>query len=228
MGPHAWALPPDLFSLKDHYGQAANFRSIEHAALAAKVRMYHYENASHGGLNVLQRSRALCQAVDQAPYIDRYHIWKSWVDANPLFVLQGAYEECVAKGHTMTRIEQASTGPGASRPHSLSTTTTIRRRFQAALAGLLRRGEQYFPERRMREKLARWHLTVQPRVAAQRALSTLETLRTLATPRISNAVLSALWDRWTTARRFQQTHACCLQCAPEAQDSIEHYMLVVP
>ena len=118
---------------------------------------------------------------------------------------------------------KAITGPGASRPHSLSTTTTIRRRFQAALAGLLRRGEQYFPERRMREKLARWHLTVQPRVAAQRALRTLETFRILATPRISNAVLSTLWNRWTTARRFQRTQACCLQCASEAQDSIEHY-----
>ena len=159
VGPHAWALPPDLCRLKDHYGQAANFRSIEHAALAAKVRVYRYENDSHGVLNVLQRSRALRQAVDQAPCIGRHHIWKSRVDTNPLFVLQEAYEECVVKGHAMTRTEQAITGPGASRPHSLPTTTTIRRRFQAALSGLLRRGEQYFPERRMREKLARWHLT---------------------------------------------------------------------
>ena len=186
--------------------------------LAAKVRVYRYENASHGGLNVLQRSRALRQAVDQAPYIGRYHIWKSWVDTNPLFVLKETYEECVAKGHTITRIEQAITGPGASRPHSLPTTATIRCRFHAALAGRLRRGEQCFPERRMR---------AQPRVAAQRALLTLETLRALVTPRISNAVVSTLWHRWTTARRFQQTQACCLQCAPEAQDSIEHYAVVL-
>ena len=64
-----------------------------------------------------------------------------------LFVLQEAYEECVAKGHTITRIEQAITGPGASRPHSLPTTTTIHRRFPAALAGLLRRGEHYTSQR---------------------------------------------------------------------------------
>ena len=46
VGPHAWALPSDLFRLKDHYGQVANFRSIEHAALAAKVCVYRYENES--------------------------------------------------------------------------------------------------------------------------------------------------------------------------------------
>ena len=223
VGPHAWALPPDLFRLKDHYGQVANFRSIKNAALAAKIRVYHYENVAHGGLQVRQRSRALRQAVDQAPYIGRYHTWKDWVDANPLFVLQQAQDDCAARGYTTTVIERAITGPGAARPHSLSTTKAIRRRFQGALAGLLRKAEPYSPEGRMREKLVRWRLTIQPRVAAQRAIRVLEALRSLATPRISNAVLSTQWNRWTTARRFQRTQACCLKCSVDAQDSIEHY-----
>ena len=220
---HTHGLSPQTFRLKDHYGQVANFRSIKHAALAAKVQVYHYENVAHGGLKVRQRSLALRQAVDHAPYIGRYHTWKSWVDTNPLFVLQEAQDDCVARGYAATAVERAITGPGAARPHSLSTTKTIRRRFQGALAGLLRQSEPYSPERRMREKLTRRRLTIQPRVAAQRAIRILEALRTLATPRISNAVLSTQWNRWTTACRFQRTQACRLRCSADSQDSIEHY-----
>ena len=47
------------------------------------------------------------------------------------------------------------------------------------------------------------------------------------TPRVSAAVLSTIYNRWTTARRFQQRtqacNQCVLGCPIGAEDSIEHY-----
>ena len=32
-----------------------------------------------------------------------------------------------------------------------------------------------------------------------------------------------MWNKWPTARRFQREGTCCLNCSPQALDSIEHY-----
>ena len=64
---------------------------------------------------------------------------------------------------------------------------------------------------------------ISPRWAATRALNRLNYLHKHASPRVSAAVLSTLWNRWTTARRFQFFTPCCLGCSDTAADSIEHY-----
>ena len=51
----------------------------------------------------------------------------------------------------------------------------------------------------------------------------MEHLRRLVPPLISAAVLGILWNRWTTARRFQQVRGCVLGCPPRSSDSVEHY-----
>ena len=88
---------------------------------------------------------------------------------------------------------------------------------------MLRKKEPYDEEHRMRHKLQRWNLTVLPRWAATRALNRLNYLHKHAPPRVSAAALSTLWNRWTTARRFQFFSPCCLGCSDTAADSIEHY-----
>ena len=49
------------------------------------------------------------------------------------------------------------------------------------------------------------------------------TLHSLVAPRVSAAALSTLWNRWTSARRFQREASCVLGCREQA-DSIEHYV----
>ena len=39
-GPHRWALPPDLWRLKEHFGQARSCRSLRHTAVAAQLRVW--------------------------------------------------------------------------------------------------------------------------------------------------------------------------------------------
>ena len=52
-------------------------------------------------------------------------------------------------------------------------------------------------------------------------------LRGLVAPRVTAAVFSTIWNRWTTRRRFQQRssadNVCLLGCSTGAEDSVEHY-----
>ena len=71
--------------------------------------------------------------------------------------------------------------------------------------------------------MQRWQLPGPPAIIAARVLRRLQTLKPLVAPRVSAAVLSTLWDRRTTGRRFQRQDICVLGCSPTAADSIEHY-----
>ena len=83
------------------------------------------------------------------------------------------------------------------------------------------------PHFRIRGKLQRWELPGLPRVIADRFERNLARLRYLVPPRVVAAVFSTAWNRWCTARRFQQRHRiwnfCKLGCGGSAEDSIEHY-----
>ena len=93
------------------------------------------------------------------------------------------------------------------------------------------------PVRRMRAKLGRWklgdtfrHTTVfgdvrerTPEWQSRRAVFLLRMLGELVPPRVQAAVFSTIWNRWTTARRFQGRARCLLGCGGQAQDSVEHY-----
>ena len=96
----------------------------------------------------------------------------------------------------------------------------------------------------MRRKLERWKLTdpsrhvcmnlqnlnVRIRTPAwmgRKALHNLHLLGGLVAPRVVAACFSTLWNRWVTARRFQngehKDNCCQLGCGGGAEDSIEHY-----
>jgi hypothetical protein len=78
----------------------------------------------------------------------------------------------------------------------------------------------------MRDKLLRWRFPDRRQATlARRVLQRLTELRPLVNPRVSAAVLSTLWNRWATDRRYQRREAgrCVLRCSDTAEDSIEHY-----
>ena len=80
------------------------------------------------------------------------------------------------------------------------------------------------PEERLRHKLSRWNLPGYPRIVAARVLARLQGLRNCVAPRVHVAVLSTLFNRWATGRRFQRRDlsGCMLGCGGE--DSVEHYL----
>ena len=221
-GPHAWILPPDLHRLKDHYGQVMNFCHLQIAAKATKLRVLRYENMRHGGLRVKERARNLRQAIGSTDQLVRRATWAEWFDNNPLLVLWGNLVSLDQSGITPRAVEDVIS-KGKDRPFSPAVRARVRRQFQSATTTLLRSREPYNAEHRMRHKLARWRLPLLSRISATRALARLSLLGRCAPPRIRAAVLSTMWNRWVTARRFQRSNTCCLGCSVDAHDSIEHY-----
>ena len=82
-------------------------------------------------------------------------------------------------------------------------------------------------EYRMREKCKRWNLKGVEAITGATIIKRLKLLQTRVAPKVSSAVLSTLFNRWCTPRRFQNRSSplnrCLLGCPPLAEDSIEHY-----
>ena len=227
-GPYKWAMPEDLFRLRDVWGQAANFRDLHKTALAAKVRVATFENNAHGGLHVATRARRLRDLFSNAvlgPHRDRRRIWQDWYDRNPLLVLNQALQITSAMDCSPLRIMTIIAGD-TPRPWPQTVLRRIKTRFQSALTAKLKEAMLYDAEGHMRRKLRRWNLPNRPHVSAARAVRRLQSLPRLVPPRVAAAVLSTIWNRWATARRLQiegPANRCVLGCSPTAEDSLEHY-----
>ena len=144
---------------------------------------------------------------------------------------------------TIEAIEESILGTGP-RPHSTEKIARVRTGLQRAAYDKLRSHQHINPEESVRQRQRRWNLqpsshgmdtshgacrakTWTPHALARRALNNLHSLVPLTTPRVRAAVFSTMWNRWTTARRFQLRHTdqnkCVLHCSATAEDSIEHY-----
>jgi hypothetical protein len=218
-GPGNWIIPSDLQHLSECYGQAMSFNAIETSAWSAQVRTALLEDKKMGGLDVTPRASHLRHLLHSAEYMGRRRIWQHWYDQSYLFVLETAVRRFDALG---------TPAKSLLGPYKVKKSTADQRQkpgagFQKAVRKHIIKRTMPDAEERMRSKLKRWRLPKLPRVAATRALAGLRTLRALVPPRVSAAVLSTMWNRWTTARRFQRRARCTLGCSLSAEDSIEHY-----
>ena len=215
-GPGNWILRPDLEYLSECYGQSLSFYGVQTTAWSAQVRVTRMEAASSGGLRVHSRAKELRQLLNTAEYMGRRRVWQQWYDQSHVFVLESASR----------RFDSLDTTTFDFR-HSCDATKKLGQKkgvsFQKSVRKHILKRNAPDAEERMRSKLARWHLPTLPRLAAGRALDNLTRLRLLVPPRVSAAVLGTMWNRWTTARRFQSCGRCTLGCSPTAADSIEHY-----
>ena len=106
----------------------------------------------------------------------------------------------------------------------------IRARFQkSACLYLIPRLYPLHSENFLYGKLNRWRgvagMPERPAANARRCLKNISQLKGLVLPRVQQAVLSTICNRWCTARRFQQaTEPCKLGCST-GEDSLEHYCI---
>ena len=117
---------------------------------------------------------------------------------------------------------------GEPRPWPKQLWLSIRKGFQPWVSQSLEAPPAGWAELRMRHKFERWELTDFPRRYTPRVLASLHRLTKLVAPRVQVAVLSALFNRWVTHRRFPSRHFprrarhCWFGC--DAPDSLEHYL----
>ena len=104
------------------------------------------------------------------------------------------------------------------------------KKFQSNVSHRLTRIQQQDWSHRIRDKAIRWNLPIPPRMIADHLTNNLRYLHDKTAPRVWAATLSAFWNRWTTARRYQKRHLpenqCrlgCKTCINNPEDSLEHY-----
>jgi hypothetical protein len=225
-GPAWWAKPEDLWYLKELYGQQRSFKSIGAMAFAAQVRVATWEAATAGGLRVKERARTLRELFNNADYIGRRRAWPNWYANSHILTLENAVSKFEALGTPVNALINDLAG-GERQPWSENRTNSIKRHFQQAALRVILMARQPHAEDRIRHKQSRWKLQGLPGANARRVLRRLDLLKSLVTPRVSAAVLSTIYNRWTTARRFQRRtqscNHCVLGCPGGAEDSIEHY-----
>ena len=210
-GPGQWATPEDLWRLED-FGMPCSFGSLRDLARAAQLRVYHFENRAHGGLQLAELAQQLYWgAANHGMSVEE---WVPWREASVPMVLN----KTVAKLAILQVTSRSITSHAHSEPW---------RNFQKAARKRIRQAEATPVHFRIRHKLARWSLPGLPRAVADTFESRLRRLRELVPPRVVAAVFGTGWNRWCTARRFQQRasvrNVCRLGCGGAAEDSVEHY-----
>ncbi len=225
-GPGNWASSEDLWYLKECYGQTVGFQSLKTMALAAKVRVATYEPLSLPGKSLRRRAYDLRVCMNGTEKFDRLARWSCWYNASPVFILTAAVNEFVRMGFAIDCVQQEVAGK-AKRPWSAEVALKVKQGVQRMVARKIHQRHRPDAVARVRAKLARWNLPDPELHCARCVARRLTQLRSLVAPRVCAAVLSAVWIRWTTARRFQKRsdtcNACVLGCHGSAEDSIEHY-----
>ena len=97
VGPGEWAIPSDLWFLKENFSQARSFRCVEILAFASQVRVAKCENAANGGLKVLAKSRELKHVLDSADFLDRRQLWHDWYINSHVHILGAAIQKFQAE-----------------------------------------------------------------------------------------------------------------------------------
>lgn len=246
-GPYNWTTAEDLWHLKDAYGFPISFTCLQWLAKASQLRAYIWDPAT-ANKDHLQHFAGCLRAKIDCPSMPYTKVaWQDWIGRCFVLRLESNYKEFISNICSIDTIFERL-ACSAQRPYSEETLAAIKAGFQRAAYDELCSRQPYDPEFRIRGKHVRWKLgdtskhahirdTLQgtgrrvirltPAWQARRSLHNLRLLASLCTPRVQAAAFGTIFNRWTTARRFQQrqraSNICVFRCSPTAEDSLEHY-----
>ena len=225
-GPGKWATATDLWTLKEAFGLHASFKSLEWTATAAKARVVAFDAACRPHSRFCN-DIALVKDAQRNPHDECCNLaWTLWYCRAFASTTQDAYDlVCRAAGS----LEAIRTNRSSSNL-PLNEDRLWRKQCQGAVYNFLVAQHLRDPRSRVREKLHRWKLPIigttalqnTPAWRAARAHWLLSRLGALVPPRVQAAVFGAIWNRWTTAARFQGSR-CCLLCGLGDSDKLQHY-----
>ena len=233
-GPGNWCCKEDLWSLNENFGQSCSFNCLEWAGQAAKMRVLLKDKgiSSHSeflmDVDTLERNWRESNRAANAFMLE----WKKRSFVSCLIQNNDYIEENIGSHDAIRR----------SRPHSKAREEddkSWQREIQSTYYKCIQALHLKDPINRVRQKLQRYELrderrhchipgSVKQRTPAWQARRThrnLRNMKQISPPRVQGAVLSTIWNRWTTEARMQQTRRQrCLLCrAEDSRDAIEHY-----
>ena len=190
--------------------------------MASQARVLAFEGHVSGGLRVMERHCDLLRALQSTDYLVRAAIWREWFAAAPCSIIVSSVQKLQAQRRGPAEAISALS-QNTPRPWPRSLALAVRRGVQRWISGQLEEAPVGWVEERMRHKVERWKISGFPRRYVPRILSALGRLAGLVPPRVQVAVLSSLYNRWVTERRFQRHGGVCrFGCGGD--DSIEHYL----
>ena len=228
-GPGFWCVPADLWRLRESFGLAQSFKSLECLARAAQLRVFACDQARHQGAGFACRAAKLRNAIAAPTQLGPKRKWPDWYRRSFLLQIDNNRKDLL--------IDIPALGDvlAASKRKSLHDNND----FQKQAYQRILRHRRPDPEFRVLGKIKSFHLsdqsrhvsidvrTVTPAWTSRKTLHNLHLLGTLVAPRVVSACFSTIWNRWTTMRRFQKRssdlNVCKLGCSSDAEDSIEHY-----
>jgi len=241
-GPGNWAIPEDLWYLREHYGLAKSATSLAMVSRAAKLRVatlgchFNCQVVTPHRLrrlcqdNIFARTHAVQHAMNQTGHYDRLYFWDKWYSGHYCKTLVDNVRWLKSQGidalglcAQFTASEHVWTG--AEFDH-------IKSGFQRAAHVAIKALLAPQPVQRIRDKLERWRgidwgISGHPGVYSHLVAKRLRMLSGLVTPRVQAAVFNTLWNAWCTHRRYQKRHLssnrCVFCCGGGAEDSLEHY-----
>ena len=128
-GPGNWCTARDLHLLKDGYHFAKAFPDLRTYALACKMRVYHFEDQAHGGLNVFRRLTAIRATLAGSPWVGRAARWSHWLQGSFLQQLQAARDECASHGIRHQKVLQ-DLAKTTYQPWTTATWARVRSNYQ--------------------------------------------------------------------------------------------------
>jgi hypothetical protein len=188
---------------------------------AAKFRVFHREALATGGLRVRKHARRLDDLWRRTDFLYRAGSWHDWFKTSYYHRLLEAVEHFAAKGITIRDI-QLDLGAALPRPLTRAQDHRLRHGVQRAARRVLGAPRRQAVEVRLRTKLARWPMTLFPRLRAARAAAAAARLRRLVAPQVLSAATRLWMNGWCSRRRFQGYGPCIFGCR-YGEDAIDHY-----
>lgn len=221
-GPGNWITAAATHNLRA-LGLPREMGRLDSLALAAKFRVATWEASGSGGIKAVSRAARLGRRLNGCHHLSRVNNWYNWFSHSFLAQLAEAERSCAGKGVTCdAMMHQLSNN--APRPWTLAVHRTVKKSWQKEAYMRIRPSPVAELSVYLRDRLARWRLSVLQGHRPQRTLSALPVLRNRVAPKIITAVIRTILNGWVTNRRFPGAVASCrcmLGC--EAPDDIEHY-----
>ena len=234
-GPKDWAQPEDLQQLQETFGLKASFKRLDITAQAAQSRVLHWDRSIRSVDHAIDLWQHIQHRINNREVVHQHIKWQRWY--------QNAFLCNLTDNHN-TLMQQYGSTESIYLAHSPQINNNenpdVRKRsihqtavYQAAMTPLLRDATT-----RIRRKMNRWklndhnkHHSTSPNVRentpacqAERTTKLLAKISHITAPRVSSAVFSTIFNRWTTTKRYQQkVKECRFGCGFHDGDSIEHY-----
>jgi len=210
-GPFQWIMAKDLQEMRRELGMHGEVKSVTEVSLATRLRVLHREARAGGGLH----ARSLVRRIDSAARASEAMAtaaWRTWMAQSFAHHLVSAEQELQAKGITAAGLT----------PHQ-AVLPQLHPGLQRDAHRALRDLAAPHWERRLRQSLARFPVSVLPGRRPARAIATMRALVKVVQPRVASSILRTWMSGWCTQRRFGGAGQCMWGCQSGC-DGLGHYV----